>query len=190
MPTMNISYVPDQQKIIETALWFLNRSKRTDLHSILKELFYSDKFHINKYGRPVSGDYYVKMDYGPVGSYAYDLLKHNRISEYVKRQRFTPDILENAIRSFNCSDPLKIQPLRTEDFDYFSKTDIECMEMALSKCDGCGFDELIKITHCEPAWQKADMNGDMNFEDFIDQDTPNREELLEYIKESSECLAL
>ncbi len=187
---MDITYIPDQQKIIEGILWFLNRSERTDLHSILKELFYSDKLHLSKYGRPVFGDHYLKMEYGPVGSYAYDLLKHNRISEYVKRQRFTPEILEDAVRAFNCSDSYTIRALREPDTDYFSKTDFECMEKALSLCNGRDFRELVEITHREPAWQKADMNGRMNFEDFIDQNVSNREELIEYIRESTECLAL
>lgn len=29
-------------------------------------LFAADKYHLNKYGRPVIGDYYVKREYGIV----------------------------------------------------------------------------------------------------------------------------
>ena len=186
---MNIRYTPNKQKIIETILWFLRRSQRTDLHSILKEIFYADKAHLQKYGRPVTGDYFIKMNYGPVASYAYDFLKVNRLSEYVRKQRFTPDILENAIRAFDTQDQYNIKALRDPDIDYFSRTDLLCMEFALAKCNGKAFDELVKISHNEPSWQKAELDEAMAFEDFI-EDRPDKEEYLEYLRESSECLAL
>jgi hypothetical protein len=42
---MPIQYSPNFQKIIEAILWFVSKSSRKDTHSILKELFYSDKIH-------------------------------------------------------------------------------------------------------------------------------------------------
>jgi uncharacterized phage-associated protein len=186
---MKLEYTPNKQKIIETILWFLHRSQRTDLHSILKEIFFSDKIHLTKYGRPVTGDYFIKMSYGPVPSYAYDLLKVDRLSEYVRKQRYTADILEDAIRAFDTKDQLCIKPLREPDLCYFSGTDIECMEQALAECNGKSFDDLVMITHADPAWQKAQLDQRMDFEDFI-ENRQDKEEYLEYLRESSIWLSL
>jgi uncharacterized phage-associated protein len=185
---MDIQYTPNLQKIIESILWFAKRSQRTDIHSILKELYYSDKIHLQKYGRPVTGDTYIKMDYGPVASYAYDFLKVSRLSDYTRRQRYTPDVLEEAIRAIDASDPYKIRPLRLPDIDYFSETDLECMKEALGRCNGKSFEELVEITHREKSWQAATMDKEMNFEDFLD-DISDKEARLEYIKESAPCLS-
>jgi uncharacterized phage-associated protein len=185
---MAIQYTPNPQKIIEAILWFAKRSQRTDAHSLLKELFYCDKIHLQKYGRPVTGDSYIKMDYGPVASYAYAFIKVQRLSDYVKRQRYTPDVLEEAIRSIDTSDPQRIKALRESNLDYFSGTDIECMKLGLLRCNGRDFQELVDMTHEEKAWQNAVIDGVMNFEDFID-DGPNKVDLLDYIKETAPCLA-
>jgi uncharacterized phage-associated protein len=186
---MKIKYNPNFQKIIESILWFAARSQRTDIHSILKELFYSDKLHLRKYGRPVTGDDWHRMEYGPVASYAYDFLKHSRISEYVKRQRYTPDILEEAIRAIDVKDPYKIKALREADLDCFSGTDIECMTEALDICNGKDFNELVEMTHKEAAWRNAADNGEMAWEDFL-EGVLNKEDRLEYIRETASCLAL
>ncbi|MFB3902421.1 MAG: Panacea domain-containing protein [Acidobacteriota bacterium] len=37
-----------------------------------KLLYFADKYHLTRYGRPVIGDQYVKMEYGPVPSKALD----------------------------------------------------------------------------------------------------------------------
>ena len=186
---MSLEYTPNKQKIIETILWFLHRSQRTDIHSILKEIFYADKVHLQRYSRPVTGDYFIKMNYGPVASHAYDLLKGNRLSEYVRKQRFTSDIFEDAIRAFDTRDQYCIKPLRGPDLDYFSGTDLECMQVALEQCNGKSFETLVAITHDELSWKNAQLDQRMAFEDFIEE-REDKEEYLEYLRESAECLAL
>ena len=43
--------------------------------SILKLLFFADRYHLRKYGRTISNDSYCAMQNGPVASKTYDLLK-------------------------------------------------------------------------------------------------------------------
>lgn len=53
-----------------------------------------------------------------------------------------------------------------------------------------GFGDLTDLTHKERAWEEAELNQEMDYELFIDEDVPNRAALIEYIRESASCLAL
>jgi len=42
-----------------------------------KLLYFVDKEHLLSYGRTVIGDRYIKMEFGPVPSSGYNLMKHD-----------------------------------------------------------------------------------------------------------------
>jgi uncharacterized phage-associated protein len=180
---MNIRFKPNPQKIIEVIVWIAQRLPQSDRYTVLKTLFYGDKYHLQKYGRPVTGDTYIKMSFGPVACYAYNI---------IKRDSFLPrDILIAADEAFDNSHGDEKYPSvvvkRTPDMDWFSETDIECLEEAAQHCSGKGFSSLMDETHREQAWIQAEMNQQMDFALLIDEETPNRDELLKYISETSPC---
>src|SRR5579864_4950925 len=45
-----------------------------DKYKICKLLFLADKYHLVQYGRPIIGDRYCALRYGPVPSHSLDLL--------------------------------------------------------------------------------------------------------------------
>ena len=63
-----VRYEISYDKAIEVLVWLANTKPGIDIYHVCKVLFYADKSHINKYLRPIIGDYYIKMDYGPVPS--------------------------------------------------------------------------------------------------------------------------
>ncbi len=178
---MQIKFEPNYQKIIEAITWISNTIENSSRYTVLKTLFYSDKFHLQKYGRPITGDTYIKMSTGPVASTANDIIKA------------TPSLPENVLAAAseafyvgnNPQDP--ILPKRNANEEWFSDTDIECLKKAIDKCRQLDFRELKEETHREPAWILAEMNKEMDFALFIDPDTPNRDNLITYIKEMSAC---
>ena len=102
---------------------------------MLKTLFYVDKAHLQKYGRPVTGDIYVKMSYGPVPSLAYDMLKEN--------ENLPADVLDavrNALEIERCGKNQQVSAKRSADLGYFSGTDLECLRGALASCSSMGWD--------------------------------------------------
>lgn len=181
---MKIRYRPNYRKILEALIWVAHERPGKGFHFVLKTLFYADKFHLQQYGRPVLGDVYVKMPYGPVASAAYDILK---------RSDFVPEefdaIIEQGLETRPGPHP-RVRAKRAPDLSFFSGTDTDCLQAALEHCDRMDFSRLSAETHVERAWLEADMHGEMNYELFIDQDVPDREALLEYIRETSQCLAL
>lgn len=72
-----IRFPANPAKILEGIVWICDRKPGKGFHYILKTLFYADKWHLSCYGRPVFGDTYIKMPFGPVASLAYNIL-HGR----------------------------------------------------------------------------------------------------------------
>ena len=183
---MQIRFKPNPQKIIEAITWVAQRLPGSSRYTVLKTLFYADKYHLQRYGRPVTGDTYIKMAAGPVASLAYDLIKR---SEYLPT-----DLLlaaDNAFDSAVTGDKYPpVEAKRAPDMEWFSGTDIDCLEESAAYCAGKGFGELKDSTHEEAAWLAASMNGEMDFALFIDNDTPGHADLLEYMAETAPCQAV
>lgn len=181
---MKIQYRANPRKILESLVWVASRRPGNGFHFILKTLFYADKFHLQQFGRPVTGDTYVKMAYGPVASLAYDMLK--------AEEGLPPAVLERISEALDVKKEKfpSVYAKRDPDGMCFSETDEKCLREALEFCDGLDFDFLTHKTHQEPAWQAANMNAEMDYELFVDSDTRDREELIAYIRETAHCLAL
>ncbi len=180
---MRISYEPNKNKILETLIFVSGHSPGKDIHHLLKVLYYADKLHLQKYGRPVTGDTYIKMNAGPVGSYAYDLLKQNNYLPENHLARI------NSALSIDRSGPYPVvHPRGGADIDYLSATDEECIKEAIKFCRDKNFHELCNETHLEKPWIKAELNKPMDYEDFID-DVSNNKEVLSYIRETSRTLS-
>ncbi|MDR0339236.1 MAG: SocA family protein [Desulfovibrio sp.] len=183
---MSVKFRANTQKIIESIIWIAQRLPDNSRYTILKTLFYADKFHLQKYGRPVTGDTYIKMAAGPVASLAYDLIKR---SDYLP-----PEWLAAADAAFdNAATGGKYPPIeakRQPDMEWFSATDIECLAEAAAYCSGKGFSALKDAAHQEAAWLAASMNGEMDFALFLDEDDPDYNARLEYILETAPCQAV
>lgn len=182
---MNVKYRANPRKLLETLVWIARKHPESGYHFILKALFYADKYHLQRYGRPVTGDIYIKMPNGPVASLAYDMLK---VSDFLPES--LAERVEAALSVERSGRIPTVTAKREPDLACFSGTDIDCLDEALVACQGKGFQGLCDSTHAEQAWIAAEMNGEMDFELFIDEDVPNREALIEYIREKATCLAL
>lgn len=183
---MPVKFKANPQKIIEAITWIARRLPGSSRYIVLKTLFYADKFHLQKYGRPVTGDTYIKMPAGPVASLAYDLIKRN---DYLPTEMLAA--ADGAFDSASTGGKYPpIEAKRLPDMEWFSGTDVECLEEAAAHCSGKGFGALKDSTHQENAWLAAPMNGEMDFALFIDEGAPDRKALLEYIEETAPCQAV
>lgn len=56
--------------LVNAALWVIERLPENErrLHKLFKVLWFADLEHLKKYGRTVTGDTYVAMEFGPVTS--------------------------------------------------------------------------------------------------------------------------
>jgi hypothetical protein len=51
-----INFSINSLKLLNATVYILQKLSRTDNHKICKILFYADKNHLNKHGRPITGD--------------------------------------------------------------------------------------------------------------------------------------
>lgn len=172
-------YAVDERKVLETLVWVAHRRPEKGFYYILSVLFYADKFHLQAVGSPVLGDTYIKMNYGPVASLAYEMLQNS--------DRTPVPILEEIERSLEIEQwkyPC-VTAKREPNAEMFSATDIQALDAALEYCDAMSLDELCEKMHQEKAWIEASMNAEMDYEAFIDDDIEKRDELLARIREGA-----
>ncbi|MCQ2562005.1 MAG: SocA family protein [Alphaproteobacteria bacterium] len=128
------------------------------MYNIWKILFSAEKYHLNKYGRPITGDRYIAMEYGTVPSWLYDASK-------IKRQ---------GLGFYRDNNSLLAE--RVPVMDYFSETDLEALQHGVAEYAGLDFIAVRDKNHQEPCWKKNyAMRGDSDsapipFEDIIEED--------------------
>lgn len=185
---MLIEYKRNSAKIIEGLVWIANSCPGIDHYHVVKTCFVADKLHLNKYGRPVFGDIYIAMEYGPVPSYVLDVIntnKRNVSDDEMNKINLSIQILSDNKRKL-------IYPKKIADANYFSGTELECLNAALTMVRNMTLDELKVMTHKEKSWNNAwnkrrksgQMSELMYVEDIIDEDNENKEYIMEYIKDT------
>ena len=76
-----------QDIAIQAILYILQKmGGMCDIHKCQKILYFADNEHLSRYGRSITGDAYVRMDFGPVPTYIYDLFKAVRGDSYFALQ--------------------------------------------------------------------------------------------------------
>lgn len=170
-------------KATEAIVWLAWMKPGIDIYRVAKVLFYADKTHINKYARPVTGDTYIKMPYGPVPSGIRDLITEN---SWLSPKQL--DKIRNSLVIDKSSNYFKLATVREPDMGYFSKSDIECLTDSLNKYGELTFDELYKLTHSEKCYYRTDPDDKIDYALLVDDDNPLRDEILEHMKETSQYI--
>jgi Antitoxin SocA-like, Panacea domain len=162
-----------------------------DKYKIVKLLFLADKYHLVKFARPITGDRYCALEYGPVGSKSLDLL--NWFTDYV---RGTPTIDDDRIHQMAAALDLDLKfryprfsTRSAPEFSYLSKSDLIALDFAIKKFGHLDFDGLKSITHLMYAYRKTwheNPNGPMDFEDFFEEDSEAIEGARELMIENAE----
>jgi uncharacterized phage-associated protein len=170
---MSIRFRFNVRKAVEVILWFSEIRPGITLHTLLKLLFYADKYHLNRYGRPIVGDDYRALQYGPVASTTYDILKGDNLGL---------ELLGDE-RPFDVAGGRHVRGRRRPDLDVLSESDVEALAWSFKKYGRLNFGQLTELTHKEPAWVNAEGRL-MRYEDFLD-DTDDKAERVEDIRDAA-----
>jgi uncharacterized phage-associated protein len=144
-------------------------TRRLNRMKALKLLFFADRYHLRKYGRPVSDCTYFAMKHGPVASEA----KH--VAEESAR-------LDNRSRSYarrylRKDDTYHFSSVGDVDLAVLSESDREALDFAWRTFGHYSEFRLRDITHHYPEWKKRAAklrrNGHnrvgMQYADFFDE---------------------
>lgn len=157
---MQTTPIFDKRRALQSILYVANKLERRDFHKIFKVLYFADMEHLNKYGRPITGDTYIAMEYGPVPSAIYDMFKAVRGDGY---QWEDINTLKKDIR---VRDRYYVEPLHDADTRMLSASDIEILDWALSKYGKLSWDEIIQKSHAY-AWKNTDLNDKISIESML-----------------------
>jgi len=167
---MSFSY----RKVTQALNYFAGQNcGRINKMKALKLLYFADRFHLRKYGRPITNDEYFAMDYGPVPSGGKDL---------VEGSDFRPDPEKAyAGQYLNPVDRLEFSSIAKPDLEVFSKTDLEALDYAWKHFGHMDQFKLAELTHEYPEWKRhevalkseATSRVKMNFSDFLDDPPAN-----------------
>jgi len=169
-------------KVSTQALYYLSKklNRALDKWTGLKLIFLADRYHLRKYARTVTDDFYYAMEHGPVASATYDVLKFD--FDNVEAQKYIESFLQKKECSGNCSFVEKEEV----DLDMLSDTDIEALEFAVETFGHFSSRQLRDFSHLYPEWKKFEktLKEDsikrikMNFEDFFED--PDEASLKEF----------
>jgi uncharacterized phage-associated protein len=133
-----------KEKAVNSLLFVINNLKKADTHKTYKILYFADQKHLLKYGRPIFGDTYVKMEYGPVPSFVKNVVDENI------------EGLEEVVAKYH---RYFVKSLVEPDLDFLSESDLECLNESLEENKDLDFSVLTDKSH-DYAYNKASWNID------------------------------
>ena len=149
-----IRFLFDPYKFVNAVAYLAGRCTEATKMKISKLLYYADKEHLLTYGRPIIGDRYIKMEYGPVPSMAYSLMKHDDRASADDQALFDERIAING---------MKLSVTVAPDLRYLSETDLEVLDLVIARYGDMTPATLSTLSHREPAWEHAQMNREMDY---------------------------
>ncbi|MDE7065978.1 MAG: SocA family protein, partial [Desulfovibrionaceae bacterium] len=125
---MSIEFSANHRKILEAIVYILSRhSREAKSIFILKCLYYADKYHLQQYACPITGDTFVKLKHGPCATNAYNILQGSELY-------LSDEVLASASSAFEVFDRkgsgdsnTVYKSIRDPDVSVFSSSDLECL---------------------------------------------------------------
>ena len=164
----------DRDKALEAILFIAKSLQNSTFHSISKMFYLSDKLHLQEYGRMIFGDRYIAMEYGPVPSAIYNMMK-----VAAKEQSIDVDWDEIIQEALGVRHGREVLPKRDCDMDMLAESEVECLQKTIAKYGKKTFGELTDITH-DSAWHATDDNQTIPMESIV-ATLPNAAEVAGYL---------
>lgn len=143
-----------EEKLVQ-ALALLSLRGVSDLTKLKasKLLYFADKIHLNRYGRPITGDSYACMDRGPVPSISLNEMNEAIQPEESDNEPALLKVLEvhrdTKFPTFSLKDRNLFDP------ETFSRSELEVLEEVADYYGRKTAGQLIDLSHKESAWTRA-----------------------------------
>lgn len=174
---MKIEFKVNYQKTLEAILFLLSKKDSVNLYNIMKALYAADKYHLNKYGRPVTGDVYIKKTYGVLPSVAYGFFNNDLMILSSLGLDKSPIELTDKNHHYKSTRPAETK--------FFSKSDIEALEHGIKEYFDLDFNAVAEKNHLEKSWKNANFDSQINIADMIES-----EEIKEYFNDISDTFSI
>jgi uncharacterized phage-associated protein len=145
-------------KFVNAVAYLAQACPNSTKMTVCKQLYYADKEHLVKYGRPILGDHYYCLEHGPIPTYGLDML----------RRRSNPAanaLLDKYVTVIGDS----VHPKQFPDRKVFSKSDLAVLDHVVKKYGKLSAAELRRKTHAEAPWKDSDDRCPIDYELFFEE---------------------
>lgn len=173
-------FVFDVLRTAQAATWLLSRHDgRMTRGQVLKLLYLADRRSLLETGAPITGDYMVSMDQGPVLSITYDLIKGNS---------GRPDA-DEVWREHVATDGRQVVAVHgtEETYDRLTRRDLEILQYVDEAFGSMRWSALSAYTHGLPEWENpAGSMRPIAPETILDAEGLDQERVGEVAREAEE----
>jgi uncharacterized phage-associated protein len=193
----DISFIFNIEKLVQTIAFFSSKGVR-DLTKlkVAKMIYFADKAHLLRYGRPIIGDVYYCLQYGPVPSVSLnemsDALSAPEAACTVDARQDT-SLFHSVLK---IRKPLWSHPHFEAKGGYargvFSESEVEALSLVVNEYGSCSAGQLIDLTHKEPTWLIPNENrspygrAPIPYELFFEGASQTEKQVLSFLKEEQE----
>lgn len=131
-----------QKKLLEVVLYVLRKTEGIDYYRLFKILYFADRDHLATWGTPVIDDDFCALQWGPVPTRLYNLVKGKDISEPLLSKLFGQNIHSASEDATNV-----LLGKRDANKDYLSKSNIAALDSAIDQYACLTFNQLVKKSH-------------------------------------------
>lgn len=136
----------------------------------LKLVYFADRYHLRKFGRPITNDEYFAMPYGPVASGVKDLAEKSEFLSDEEREYADRFLSRDETRPHDFFSHADV------DKAVLSESDLEALEFAWRTFGRMEPFELVELTHRYPEWvrhepsltAKVTSRAPMDYADFLE----------------------
>lgn len=124
--------------------------------TICKQLYFADKEHLLKYGRPITGDTYYRLPHGQIPTRGLDMLRR-------RANAADNTLLEKYVTVIGES----VHPRRRADKRVFSKSDLEVLDSIVKQFGKMTAAQLRRKAHDEPTHKESEEGHPIDFALFF-----------------------
>ena len=173
----------DIEKIANAIKYFKqHKVKHLGKTKLMKLLFFVDKYHLKEYSKPVFYDKYFKLPFGPVPSLTLNIIdslneiENTDLDTYSKAFSKHIQLKETTFNS-NVK-RLEFEIIKPFDNDYFSKSELEIMDIVIKQFKNMNANEISEYSHTLPEYQNTPLNEIIDYSQMSDDNS----EFIEFIE--------
>ena len=171
----------DAEKAIQAVAFLVQVLPSPDIHRVVHVLYFAEKEHLAKYGRTLTKDSYIAMNFGPVPTNLYDLIKSVRGDGSSNFLDKNPELMKLAKEKMKVYDHnlAIIGPIES---DLLSESDKECLLESSKEYGHLPFSILTERSH-DAAWKATAKNQQIALKDIVET-LPNANAVLHHLRET------
>ena len=163
----------EPEKALAVTAYLAEQSGQT-MYTILKMVYVADRMHLERYGRPITGDNFFALPEGACPTKIYDSMKALRGDT---KPNFLPESGKYLTVDATTHD---VDVMQRPPMDVLSASDLECLEQTISILKSHGGPYIRNLAH-DGVWKNTAKNTQMdNLE--IAKSTQDGEALVSHLK--------